>query len=94
MQASDRGFADCPSRASGRWVARDDIIRYLEKYADFHGIEVTPGVEVTRVERGPTEGGGWLLRIADGREPALARSSRPGRNPTARLPGRPGGLHR
>ncbi|MFF4011030.1 flavin-containing monooxygenase [Streptomyces sp. NPDC001717] len=38
-------------RRFGRWVSRDDVVRYLEKYAEFHELEVVTGVEVTRIER-------------------------------------------
>ncbi len=47
----------------GRWVSRDDVVRYLEGYVEHHGIEVRTGVEVERLER---DGDGWLLRTADG----------------------------
>ncbi|WP_328969896.1 flavin-containing monooxygenase [Streptomyces sp. NBC_00239] len=38
-------------RRFGRWVARDNVVRYLEKYAEHHEIELITGVEVHRVER-------------------------------------------
>ncbi|MFJ3162263.1 flavin-containing monooxygenase [Streptomyces kanasensis] len=44
-------------RAFGRWVARDDLVRYLEKYAETHDLEVVTGVEVLRIERAPAAGG-------------------------------------
>ncbi|MDG5801777.1 NAD(P)/FAD-dependent oxidoreductase [Streptomyces ossamyceticus] len=53
-------------RRFGRWVARDDVVRYLEKYAEVHALEIVTGVEVTRVERNPD--GTWLLRATGGRE--------------------------
>ncbi|MGX1886106.1 flavin-containing monooxygenase [Streptomyces sp. NPDC055287] len=57
-------------RAFGRWVARDDVVRYLEKYAEHHELEIVTGVEVSRIERtGPASGedGGWLLHATGGR---------------------------
>ncbi|WP_274559762.1 flavin-containing monooxygenase [Streptomyces spiramyceticus] len=54
-------------RAFGRWVARDDVIRYLEKYAEFHELEIVTGVEVSRIEPAPG-GTGWLLHATGGRE--------------------------
>src|SRR5690606_31111659 len=54
-------------RRFGRWVARDDVVRYLEKYAEHHRLEIVTGVEVSRVERSP-DGTGWLLRATGGRE--------------------------
>ncbi|MFG3285363.1 flavin-containing monooxygenase [Streptomyces sp. NPDC048111] len=53
-------------RRFGRWVARDDVVRYLEKYADFHELDVVTGVEVERIERGPG-GEGWVLHATGGR---------------------------
>ncbi|MFK0257502.1 flavin-containing monooxygenase [Streptomyces sp. NPDC090445] len=40
-------------RRFGRWVSRDNVVRYLEKYAEFHELELVTGVEVTRIERAP-----------------------------------------
>lgn len=48
-------------REYGRWVARDDVVRYLERYATHHRLDVRTGVEVERVERAD---GGWALRTA------------------------------
>ncbi|MFD7538251.1 flavin-containing monooxygenase [Streptomyces sp. NPDC059819] len=53
-------------RRFGRWVSRDDVVRYLEKYADVHELEIVTGVEVDRVERGPG-GEGWVLYATGGR---------------------------
>ncbi|MGW2045013.1 flavin-containing monooxygenase [Streptomyces sp. NPDC001858] len=54
-------------RRFGRWAARDDMVRYLEKYAEVHELEIVTGVEVSRIERG--QGGvGWLLHASGGRE--------------------------
>ncbi|MEH0545046.1 NAD(P)/FAD-dependent oxidoreductase [Streptomyces sp. B21-105] len=77
-------------RRFGRWVARDDLVRYLEKYAEFHELEIVTGVEVSRVERTP-DGNGWLLRATGGRE--LVGSAvvvATGYNHTPRLPRWPG----
>ncbi|MFF3986403.1 flavin-containing monooxygenase [Streptomyces sp. NPDC001797] len=54
-------------RRFGRWVSRDDVVRYLEKYAEHHELEIVTGVEVSRVERSP-DGDGWLLHASGGRE--------------------------
>ncbi|MFD7629475.1 flavin-containing monooxygenase [Streptomyces sp. NPDC059851] len=40
-------------RRFGRWVSRDDVVQYLEKYAELHELELVTGVEVTRIERAP-----------------------------------------
>ncbi|WP_306215358.1 flavin-containing monooxygenase [Actinoplanes sp. RD1] len=52
-------------RAYGRWVRRDDLVRYLEAYADRFGLDVRTGTTVTGVEAGPD---GWTLRLGDGSE--------------------------
>ncbi|WBO65615.1 flavin-containing monooxygenase [Streptomyces camelliae] len=54
-------------RKFGRWVRRDDVVRYLEKYAEHHELEIVTGVEVFRVERAQ-DGTGWLLHASGGRE--------------------------
>ncbi|MBT2469641.1 NAD(P)/FAD-dependent oxidoreductase [Streptomyces sp. ISL-66] len=64
-------------RRFGRWVARDDVVRYLEKYAEFHELELVTGVEVTRIEHVPAradasdgstaDGPGWNLHATGGR---------------------------
>ncbi|MFJ1611483.1 flavin-containing monooxygenase [Streptomyces sp. NPDC088249] len=53
-------------RRFGRWVARDDVVRYLEKYAEHHELEVVTGVEVSRIDRAP-DGTGWQLTATGGR---------------------------
>ncbi|MEU4349137.1 NAD(P)/FAD-dependent oxidoreductase [Streptomyces sp. NPDC023838] len=68
-------------RSFGRWVARADVVRYLEKYAQVHELEIVTGVEVSRIERieraegvegveraeGADDEGGWLLHATGGR---------------------------
>ncbi|EPD56966.1 flavin-containing monooxygenase [Streptomyces sp. HGB0020] len=54
-------------RRFGRWVSRDDVVRYLERYAEVHELEIVTGVEVSRVEQAP-DGSGWLLHATGGRE--------------------------
>ncbi|WP_371661725.1 flavin-containing monooxygenase [Streptomyces sp. NBC_00280] len=73
-------------RSFGRWVARDDVVRYLEKYAEYHELEVVTGVEVSRVER-TADGTGWLLHATGGRElTGSAVVVATGTNHTPRLP--------
>lgn len=75
-------------RSFGRWVARADVVRYLEKYAEFHDLEIVTGVEVDRVER---EADGWVLYGTGGRR--LVGSAvvvATGYNHTPRLPEWPG----
>jgi putative flavoprotein involved in K+ transport len=49
-------------REFGRWVARDDMVRYLERYAAHHGIEPRFGTAVRRLDR---DGDGWTARTDD-----------------------------
>ncbi|MFE4796584.1 flavin-containing monooxygenase [Streptomyces sp. NPDC056708] len=53
-------------RRFGRWVARDDVVRYLEKYVEHHELEVVTGAEVSRIDRAP-DGAGWQLTATGGR---------------------------
>lgn len=46
-------------RSEGRWVSRDGVIGYLERYARHHRIDVRTGVAVRSVDR---DGTGWVLR--------------------------------
>lgn len=54
-------------RRFGRWVSRDNVVRYLEKYAEHHELEVVTGVEVSRIDRA-ADGSGWRLSASGGRE--------------------------
>ncbi|WP_225808938.1 flavin-containing monooxygenase [Streptomyces spinosus] len=77
-------------RRFGRWVARDDVVRYLEKYAEHHRLEIVTGVEVHRVERSG-DGTGWLLHASGGRElTGSAVVVATGFNHTPRIPDWPG----
>ncbi|MYS09105.1 NAD(P)-binding domain-containing protein [Streptomyces sp. SID6041] len=75
-------------RSFGRWVARADVVRYLEKYAERHELEIVTGVEVFRVER---EGADWVLHATGGRR-LIGRAVvvATGYNHTPRLPDWPG----
>ncbi|WP_189264343.1 flavin-containing monooxygenase [Streptomyces fuscichromogenes] len=77
-------------RRFGRWVSRDDVVRYLEKYAEHHELEIVTGVEVSRVERSP-DGEGWLVHASGGRElTGSAVVVATGFNHTPRIPDWPG----
>ncbi len=56
-------------RAYGRWVARDDVVRYLHEYADRAGVHPELGVEVTRIDRDPG-GDGWVVHTSAGQRRA------------------------
>ncbi|WP_351226956.1 NAD(P)/FAD-dependent oxidoreductase [Streptomyces sp. NPDC002133] len=75
-------------RKFGRWVSRDNVIRYLEKYAEFHELELVTGVEVSRIERA---GSDWVLHASGGRRlSGRAVVVATGYNHTPRLPDWPG----
>ncbi|MEV5874262.1 NAD(P)/FAD-dependent oxidoreductase [Streptomyces sp. NPDC052101] len=77
-------------RKFGRWVARDNVVRYLEKYAEHHELEIVTGVEVFRVEHAE-DGSGWLLHASGGRElTGSAVVVATGYNHTPRIPDWPG----
>ncbi|MER6068962.1 NAD(P)/FAD-dependent oxidoreductase [Streptomyces sp. NPDC001817] len=77
-------------RKFGRWVSRDNVVRYLEKYAEHHELEIVTGVEVFRVERAG-DGTGWLLHASGGRElTGSAVVVATGYNHTPRIPDWPG----
>ncbi|WP_037669935.1 NAD(P)/FAD-dependent oxidoreductase [Streptomyces griseus] len=77
-------------RRFGRWVSRDNVVRYLEKYAEHHELEIVTGVEVSRVERS-ADGTGWLLHATGGRElTGAAVVIATGYNHTPRIPDWPG----
>ncbi|MDH6226447.1 NAD(P)/FAD-dependent oxidoreductase [Streptomyces sp. MJP52] len=87
-------------RSFGRWPARDDMVRYLEGYAEHHGLEVVTGVEVSRLERaaGPSgsdgsdgSDGSWVLHATGGRRlTGSAVVVATGYNHTPRVPDWPG----
>lgn len=52
-------------RSMGRWVARDDIVRYLELYAAHHCLDIRFGVDVARLDPSPA-GPRWSVSLADG----------------------------
>ncbi|AWI29632.1 NAD(P)/FAD-dependent oxidoreductase [Streptomyces sp. ICN441] len=75
-------------RRFGRWVARDDVVRYLEKYAEFHELELVTGVEVSRIE---PDGSDWVLHATGGRRlTGRAVVVATGFNHTPRMPDWPG----
>lgn len=96
-----RGLSQLPGlpipREFGRWVSRDDLVRYLEAYTTHHGLHVERGTEVTRIDRA---NGGWTVTTtgaddaeADGSErerTADAVVVATGYNHTPHLPDWPG----
>jgi putative flavoprotein involved in K+ transport len=76
-------------REYGRWVARDDLVRYLSTYAEVHRLQPELGVEVTRVEESD-EPAGWLVRTDHGDRPARRVVMSTGYSHTPRRPQWPG----
>jgi putative flavoprotein involved in K+ transport len=77
-------------RSFGRWVSRDDVVRYLEKYTEHHRLEIVTRVEISRIDHAP-DGGGWVLHGSGGRElTGTAVVVATGYNHTPYLPDWPG----
>jgi putative flavoprotein involved in K+ transport len=74
-------------RRYGRWVARDDVVRYLEAYAVRHGLEIRLNTEVERLER---DGARWRLRTPAGDIDASYVVVATGHNHTPVMPAWPG----
>jgi cation diffusion facilitator CzcD-associated flavoprotein CzcO len=74
-------------REYGKWVARDDVVRYLEAYAAHHRLDVTFGTTVERIDR---DGDEWVLRSRQGDRRARAVVVATGHNHTPALPDWPG----
>ncbi|MDP8955848.1 MAG: NAD(P)/FAD-dependent oxidoreductase [Actinomycetota bacterium] len=50
-------------RREGRWVSREGVIAYLERYARYHRLDVRESTEVRGLER---DNGGWVVETAHG----------------------------
>jgi putative flavoprotein involved in K+ transport len=75
------------SSKHGRWVSRDGVIGYLERYARHHDLDVRTGVEVRGLERGAD---GWTLGTSQGPIHARFVVVATGYNHTPVLPDWPG----
>jgi putative flavoprotein involved in K+ transport len=74
-------------REYGRWVARDQFVRYLEQYTAHHRLEPRFGVEATRIDR---EDGQWRVQTSDGTIPARVVVVASGYSRVPQLPRWPG----
>jgi putative flavoprotein involved in K+ transport len=80
----------------GRWVAREDLVRYLEDYAARFGLEIRFGTEVTRVEATdpnhlpPGSDSRWAVRTSKGDREAASVVLATGYNRIPLLPEWPG----
>ncbi len=88
---TSRGLSGLPGyripRRYGRWVARDDVLRYLAEYARRHALDVRLGVTADAVER--TEDG-WRVVTDRGTVTTDTVVVATGYNHTPRLPELPG----
>lgn len=86
-----RGMSALPGlaipKAYGRWVSRDDFVRYQESYARHHEIEVELGTAVERVDR---LGDGWRAATSKGPIDARYVIVSAGYNNVAHVPPWPG----
>jgi lysine/ornithine N-monooxygenase len=87
-----RWLSDLPGlripRSHGRWVHRDGVIEYLERYASHHQLELMLGTDVSSVRR--AEGGGWALETSHGDVLARTVVVATGYNHTPFMPEYPG----
>jgi putative flavoprotein involved in K+ transport len=74
-------------RRYGNWVARDDVVEYLEDYVGVHNIDVRTGVEVEQLAR---NGNGWIVQTNDGTFEAPRVVIATGYNKHQHLPDWPG----
>jgi putative flavoprotein involved in K+ transport len=78
-------------RSFGRWVARDDLVRYLEAYGRHEGVEPELNVTVARVDRAEgADPAPWLVRTDAGDRPADRVVLTTGYSHTPRRPAWPG----
>lgn len=102
-----RGMSRLPGlalpRQAGSWVARDDFVRYLERYVIHHRLDVRTGTRVRRIEPVPAgdrrrsgtsslagRGARWLVQTDQGPLRARAVVVATGRCHTPHLPDWPG----
>ena len=74
-------------RREGRWVSRDGVVRYLERYARHHGLDVRSGIDVTGISR---TGDVWRLETNRGSLDATVVVIATGFNRDPVLPNWPG----
>jgi len=95
-----RGLSALPGRAipaaMGRWVARDDLVRYLEDYAGRFELEIRFDTEVSRLDPAdPAQlpagnDSRWIVRTSKGDREAATVVLATGYNRVPLLPGWPG----
>jgi putative flavoprotein involved in K+ transport len=76
-------------RRYGKWVARDDLVAYLDTYARVQGVRAELGVAVSRVDRAE-DAAGWVVRTDHGDRAADRVVVATGYSHSPRLPEWPG----
>lgn len=76
-------------RRYGRWVARDDLVTYLNDYAHRFRVPLELGVAVGRIDRS-RNGAGWRVETSAGPREATAVVMATGYSRTPHLPDWPG----
>ena len=74
-------------RRYGEWVAREDVVRYLEEYTEHHQLAVQTGVQIDRLDR---LDGHWVARSPQGDLEARNVVVATGYNHTPDIPAWPG----
>jgi putative flavoprotein involved in K+ transport len=74
-------------RRYGKWVARDDVVRYLESYSAYHRLDVCLNTEVTSIDRADDR---WVVRSPQGDVDARYVVVATGHNHTPVMPSWPG----
>ncbi|MFD3843607.1 flavin-containing monooxygenase [Streptomyces sp. NPDC058642] len=78
-------------RQAGPWMSRDDYVRYLERYAAHHRLDVRVTTPAERIERAePGSGAQWIVHTPDGPVPTGAIVVATGRCHTPNFPRWPG----
>lgn len=92
---TSRGLSGLPGfgipRRYGRWVARDDVVRYLGEYASLQGLDIHLGVSADQVHERVE---GWTVNWSKGSTQGTIATSvvvvATGYNHTAKIPDWPG----
>jgi cation diffusion facilitator CzcD-associated flavoprotein CzcO len=88
-----RWLSDLPGlrfpRSHGRWVHRDGVVEYLERYAEHHRLDLMLDTEVRGLARG-AGGAGWVVDTSRGPVSAGSVVVATGYNNTPFMPDYPG----
>jgi putative flavoprotein involved in K+ transport len=88
-----RWLSDLPGmrfpRSHGRWVPRDGVVEYLERYAEHHELDLMLDTSVRSIARA-NGGRGWLVETSGGELEAASVVVATGYNNTPFMPDYPG----